>query len=202
MMKWHLKQIKQETSHPFLNFFTAVFDVEKEGHSHHEYEYYFASRHDIDHLMLKTKDFNHADGVVMPLYYIDDKGKVSLLMTRQFRPAIGAYLTSFPAGLIDKSDDDLFSAVKREAKEEAGVEITDLEILAKPGATSSGLSDEINAVVLARITSFNHNSLEEFEDIKTSLVPLEELKKMFDDDNYHFPVNIKILCLYLLERFS
>lgn len=200
-MKWTLIDIKQETHHPFLNFFTLLYDVEQEDKTHVSYPYFIASRHSKEELVALKKDYSHPDGVVMPLYYKDlTTGKISLLMTRQFRPSMGTYLTSFPAGLIDKNE-DLFTAVKREAKEEAGVEITDLEILAKPGATSSGLSDEINCVVLGRITSFGKTALENCEDISTTLVPLEELPKRLDDDSYQFPINIRILCLYLLERF-
>lgn len=202
-MKWNLKKVIKETNHNFLNFYTLVYDITKDDNTHYEYEYYIASRHDQEHLLPISKNYEKTDGVVMALYYIDEKsGELSLLFTRQFRPSVSTYLTSFPAGLVDKDDKDITTSIKREAKEEAGVNITDIEILASNGTTSSGLSDEMNVVALARITSFGDKSLEEFEDINTFLVKLKDLKEMLNDKKYLFPINIKIITLYLLERFK
>ncbi len=203
-MKWTLKNIIQETNHPFLNYFTLIYDVEMEDNTHKECSYYMVSRRDKEHLIPITHNYQKIDGVVMPLYYIDPQTKkISILITRQFRPSIDRYVNSFTAGLIDEGE-DIKQAIRREAKEEAGVEITDIEILASPGTTSVGISDEINSVALARIVSFGDNSLEEFEDISTKLVALSDIKKVIDNnsDEFYFPVNIKILLLYLLERFK
>lgn len=203
-MKWTLKDIIQETEHPFLNFFSLVYDILKDDGSHMDYTYYMVSRRDKDHLLSLTKNYEKVDGVVMPLYYVDPESKeISLLITSQFRPAINRYVNSFPAGLIDDHE-EIKDAIIREAKEEAGVEITDIEILTSPGTTSVGISDEINSVALARIVSFGKNHLEDSEDISTRLIKLSDIKKSIDsnDGQFFFPVNIKILLLYLLERFK
>ncbi|MBP5091929.1 MAG: NUDIX domain-containing protein [Bacilli bacterium] len=201
-MKWKLLDIKQETNHPFLNFYTLTYEVEKEDGSH-TYEYFMASRHDIDHLLPKTNNFTRPDGVLIPLYYIDPKtNEVSIVLTTQFRPAIGAYLTSMPAGLMDPDDKDVFETARREAEEEAGCLIDDLELLVSPSTTSSGLSDEINSIVMARIVGHKGANLEEFEDISANLVPLTKVKEMLKDtEHYHFPFSIHLIILYLLERF-
>ena len=93
-------------------------------------------------------------------------------------------------------------AAKREALEEAGAIITDLEVLAPNGTTSSGLSDETNAVVLGRIVSFKEKNLEAFEDIDSRLYSLDEVKEMLKDDQYLFALNVRLILLYLLERFK
>ena len=203
-MNWKLKDIIQETNHPFLNYFTLVYDLEKEDGSHKEYRYFMVSRRDKEHLLALTKNYQNVDGVVMPLYYVDpDTKKISLLITRQFRPTINRYVNSFTAGLVDPKE-DLKSTIRREAKEEAGVEISDIEILTSPGTTSVGISDEINSVALARIVSFGKTALEEDEDISTRLIKLSYIKKSIEEnsDEFYFPVNIKILLLYFLERFK
>ena len=202
-MKWKLKEIRQETDHPFLNYYTLIYDV-IENNKHHDYSYYLVSRRKKEELLAYTHQYSTVDGIVIPLYYKDPKtNEVSLMMTRQFRPAVGTYVTSFPAGLKDKDDKDIQETIRREAKEEAGVEIADIEILSQPGPTSSGMSDEFNMVALARIVSFGKTHLEDFEDIGVELVPLQEVRRRLkDNEHYLFPVNIRILCLYLLERFD
>lgn len=201
-MKWTLKEVRKETEHPFLNFYTLTYDVEDEN-GHHDYSYFMASRHDAESLLARTGDTSRPDGVLIPLYYIDPKdGSISFMMTRQFRPAVGKYVTSMPAGLLDPEDNDLFTCVKREALEEAGAIVDDIEILCPAAPTSSGLSDELDAVCLARITGFAHNELEAFEDISSALKSREEVETMLQDPEHYFiPLNIRMILLYLLERF-
>lgn len=200
-MNWKLIDIKQETNHRFLNFFTLTYLVTDDNGNDKTYEYYLASRKSKENLLSVTHAYSKPDGVIIPLYYIDEKTKeVSVLLTKQFRPAMGIYVTSVPAGLIEQNE-DLSVSVVREAKEEAGANITDLEVLCPSSSTSSGMSDETNAIVLARITSFEHNNLEEFEDIKIRLVPLKDIDKVLNDPNIFMAMNIRLLMLYLKERF-
>lgn len=201
-MKWTLKEVRQETCHPFLNFYTLIYDVTKEDGSHSLYSYYLASRREKEELRAITKEYERPDGVLLPLYYVDpDSQQISFLLTTQFRPAIGRYCTSFVAGLLDRSDTDILDAVRREAKEESGCQVDDLELIAPPAPTSSGLSDEINCIVLGRITSFGEKHLEEYEDIKTKLYSLQEIQAMLENPDFYFPINIRILLLYFLGRF-
>ena len=197
-MNWKLKDIIQETDHPYLNFFTFVYEI-SDGEKIKEYRYYVASRHKKDKLYALHHS-SRPDGVLIPCYHINDKGEVSLLITSQFRPPLNRVVTSIPAGLLDEGD-DLFSAAKREALEEGGVIIDELELLAPASSTSSGLSDEINAIVLGKIVGFANNKLEEFEDIKTRLIPLDELVNMLDDPTYFFAMNVRLLVKYLSLRF-
>jgi len=199
-MKWILKAITKETDHPFLNSYVLHYSIEKDGQTR-PYEYYLASRHDKDELIAKTHLYQRPDGVIMALYEQKEDG-IRVLMTNQFRPAIGAYLTSMPAGLLDAEDGDLFIAAKREAKEESGAEITDLELLAPASPTSSGLSDELDAVVLGRIVGFGETHLEASEDISARLYTLEEIKAMMNDKAYFIPLLVRMILLYLLERFD
>ena len=194
-MKWNLKDIIQETNHPYLNFFTLVYEVDGK-----EYTYFMASRHNKDTLyaLHHTK---RPDGVIIPCYHIDENKQVSLLITSQFRPALNRIVTSIPAGLVDPKD-DIFGCAKREALEEGGVIIDNLELICPASPTSSGLSDEVNSVVLGQIVGFKENRLEEFEDISVKLIPLKEIEKMLEDEQYFFALNVRLLLKYLLLRFK
>ena len=198
-MEWKLVDIIQETDHKFLNFFTFVYEI-KDGNNVKTYQYYVASRHTKDKLYALNHN-NKPDGVLIPCYYVDEKGKVSLLISSQFRPPLNRVVTSIPAGLIDEGE-DIFTAAKREALEEGGVIIDNLELIAPASSTSSGLSDEVNAIVLGKIVGFTDSKKEEFEDIKTRLIPLDELVKMLDDDKYFFAMNVRLLVKYLSLLFS
>ena len=201
-MKWRLVDIVQETNHPFLNYFTMHYEVENEGKTR-PYSYFLASRHTKEELRALTKDYARPDGVLLALYKIDEVTKeVSILLTKQFRPAIGAYVTSFAAGLLDKDDESDIDAARREAIEEVGYTIDDIERLAPSCPTSTGLSDEMVSFLLARIVKKVDNNLEAFEDISSEFVSLEELKRRLDDPQYFFPMNIRLVCLLLLARFS
>lgn len=198
-MKWTLKEVKQETNHPFLNFFTLTYDVEK-ADGHHTYSYYMASRRTKDQLVCVTHTLNKPDGVLIPLYLKDPRtNKLSLIITHQFRPPLNNYVHSFPAGLID-GNEDLTIAAAREAKEEVGADITDMEILAPASPTSSGMSDEMNAVVLARVIGFENKDLEEFEDIGYDIVPLEDMEEYLK--NHFFALQIRMIVKFILERFK
>lgn len=195
-MKWNLKSVTKETNHPFLNFYTLHYEVETDSESK-SYDYFMASRHEKEDLLPLSTSPKQPDGVTIPCYYLDEKGNISFLLTKQFRPAIGSFVYSVPAGLLDSKDENVFSVAKREALEEAGAVLTDLEVL----ALSSGLSDETNAIVLGRIASFDKRKLEEFEDIETLLVSREELERMLKDSSYFFSCTARLLFLYLLLRF-
>lgn len=200
-MKWTLKDIIQETDHRFLNFYTLVYEVEKDGEKK-RYEYYMTSRRNKEELIPKLKEAERPDGVMIPLYSIGKDKKIRFLLTRQFRPALGLYVTSVPAGLMEKSDKDILQVARREAREEAGVEIEDLEVLADIGSTSSGFSDETNAIVLGRIKEKEEKNLEEFEDIQTRLFTIDQVENMLKDKEHFFALEVRTLLLYLLLRFQ
>lgn len=201
-MEWKLIEVRQETDHPYLNYFTLVYQVKK-GDIVKTYEYYMTSRRKKEELIPVVKKASRPDGVMIPLYYKDKTtGKISFLLTRQFRPALGLYVTSVPAGLVDHNDKDIIETAIREAKEEAGAIIEDIEVIAPIGSTSSGFSDETNGIVLARIDHFLTKDLEEFEDIKTRLYDIEEVQKMLSDENHFFALEVRTLLLYLIQRFT
>lgn len=69
---------------------------------------------------------------------VDDEGR--LLLIRQYRHPVSAYLWEIPAGLLDQVDEDPLDCAKRELLEEAGVtaeqwsHLIDLDL--SPGGTS------------------------------------------------------------------
>ena len=198
-MEWKLVDIVQETDHRFLNYFTLKFEVEDKGEVR-PYQYFMASRHDKDHLLTKTKDYSRPDGVVMGLYR-KNGDRVEVLLTSQYRPPIGTHLTSFPAGLLDEGE-DVVTAAKREAEEEVGYIIDNVEVLTPPSPTSSGLSDELVSIVIGEVVAEKGTALEECEDITSRFVPLEEIPGILKDPRRVVPLNVRLVLLHLLDVFA
>ena len=195
-MEWKLIDVKKETDHPFLNYFTLTYDVLKKD-GHHKYNYYMASRKEKDSLRPVTNEYKNPDGVIIPtLYKNPDDNKLYFVFNCQFRPAINTRVYSVPAGLVDNNDSIEETAI-REVQEEAGAHVIKTKILSKACPTSSGLSDEFNAVVLTLVDKFTKQNLEEFEEITTSLVPVEEARDFIDD--HFFAFQAKFLILYIIE---
>lgn len=69
---------------------------------------------------------------------VDDAGRV--LMIRQYRHPVAAYMWEIPAGLLDVAGEDPLAAARRELHEEAGVIATEwsrlLDLALSPGGTS------------------------------------------------------------------
>ncbi len=198
LLKWELKKVEKETNHPFLNFYLLHYQVSGKEKEH---IYFTASRKDTASLRSLTHDYSHPDGVIIGIYRFND-GVLEILMTKQFREPIGTYVFSIPAGLIDKGEDAI-EAAKREAKEESGIiSLKNIEVLTPLSPSSSGLSDESNAFIMAEAVSFSSNSLEEFEDISTKFVPINKCLEMFKDHKYIIPMQTRLWILYMSERFK
>ncbi len=199
LMKWDLKSIDKETNHPYLNYFVLHYDVSKDGEKK-EHTYFTASRKDSALLRSLTHDYSHPDGVIIGIYRFND-GKLEILLTKQFREPIGTYVFSIPAGLVD-GNEDLAETASREAKEETGItSLKNFEVLTPFSPTSSGLSDESNAFIMAEAEYQDSSSLEEFEDISTKFVPIDKCLELFEDPKYIIPLHTRMWILYMSERF-
>lgn len=197
-MIWKLKNIQKETEHRFLNFYTFTYEVQKDGETL-SYPYFIASRREENQLLAKTGDFKRPDGVLIAVY--DEKNE-SLLLIEEFRPGINATVVEFPAGLLDEGDKDEHEAAYREAVEEAGVELYDIELLCRASPTSAGLSDEMVSVVLGKVKGLTSTHLEKFEDIQARFIPLSEIPSLLEDQNLVIALNVRLCLLYLLERYG
>lgn len=119
--------------------------------------YYVVSRHQKEDMpLLKSKEefmAMHADAVTCVLVLHSKTGSFEprLVLSYEFRYPTGQYLLSPPAGLMDKTDPDLFSTARREILEETGLylqEGDELTVLNPLVFSSPGMTDESNALVL------------------------------------------------------
>lgn len=201
-MKWNLVNLEKETEHRFLNFYTVHYEVVSNG-VRKPYSYFLASRNEsVSSLRINRKRFDRPDAVLIGAYHLDESGRLSLLLERQFRPALGRDVISFPAGLMDEGDESEKDTAIRECLEETGYQISDVELIVPPSPTSEGLSDECNSVVICRLLEKGNTSKEEFEDISSSLYDEEQIREMLKDKSLLFSNSARLLILLLLEKYG
>ncbi|MEO7917272.1 MAG: NUDIX hydrolase [Dokdonella sp.] len=108
---------------------------------------------------------NPGGGVMIVAVTPDDK----ILFVEQFRPALNCRTIEMPAGLVGDVEalahERAIDAASRELEEETGYRAAHIDFLME-GATSSGMSNEIMAFVLAReLTRVGPGGGDEHEDI-------------------------------------
>ena len=87
--------------------------------------------------------FTETDAVMMVPFHTSEN---KLVITREYRVPLDDYEVSFPAGLIDAGE-SVEQAVRRELKEETGLNLSRVICTSPPLYTSAGMSDESVAMV-------------------------------------------------------
>lgn len=121
------------------------------------------------------------DAVVIFAKHVE---KNKLVLIKQFRVPINNYIIEFPAGLVD-GEEDIKEAVKRELKEETGLELLDIDIEKTKNKVylSPGMTDESVAMVYCNCKGeVSLDNLENDEDIEVLLLDKEELKELLESD--------------------
>jgi ADP-ribose pyrophosphatase len=107
-----------------------------------------------------------------------------LVITKEFRVPIGDYEYGFPAGIIDPGE-SVNSAIRRELKEETGLELESIMHTSKPVFSSSGMTDEscIMAIVEASGT-VSDSYLTGSEDIEAVLMDVNDIGELLESDKF------------------
>ena len=120
------------------------------------------------------------DAVMIVPFYGD-----KLVVTREFRVAVGGYEYSFPAGLIDAGE-AVEETARRELYEETGLELRKILAVSPPVYNSPGLSDEAVTLVYAEVGgTVSQEHLEASEDIETLFLTRDEVAALMHDRTKH-----------------
>ena len=122
-----------------------------------------------------------ADAVVIVPYHIAADGKMTMVVTEEYRHPIGDYEWSFPAGLIDEGETAI-EAAKRELFEETGLQTYDVGLVTPNIYSSAGMTDEsVQYVVLTCYGEPSGDNREETEDINVHFLNHTECFKLTQD---------------------
>ena len=180
--------IKKLTENRFLN----LYELDATFRDGSRAPYYVASRRNsVDSLKAMTHD-NHPDGVV--LYGVHGEKHDKLVLIRQFRYPVNAYVYEFPSGLVEPGEDMLEAGI-REMFEETGLQFTPVQT-APPFYTSIGMTDESCGTVFGYCSGEPSNANQEgSEDIQVVLADCEECKRILKEEQ------VAIMCAYMLMHF-
>ena len=167
-----IKNIFKLTNLKWLN----IFEVNATNKKGKDISWQFVSRKK-NPLYDKTADAV----VIVPI--LCEKNKRKLVMIKEFRVPLNDYEYGFPAGLIEK-DENLEDSIKRELKEETGLDLRKILKETKSLYSSPGLTDESAIVCCVEASGEVSNKYQESsEDIEVFLVEFDEILDIIDDEN-------------------
>ena len=121
------------------------------------------------------------DAVVIIATINSGSGK-RLVVTKEFRIPIWDYEYGFPAGLIDDGK-DIDETVRRELKEETGLDLLKINHVSMPVYSSAGLTDESCLMVMVEAEGeVSDRWLEDSEDIEALLLDVDGIKKLLSSN--------------------
>lgn len=129
---------------------------------------------------LKQLNNSGTDGVVI---IVTDQTGDRILLNREFRMAVGAFIYNFPAGLIDAGEDAVVAA-KRELKEETGLDLVSVEDQLFDSYSAIGFSNETNAVIIGRAEGTFSPSTSTLEEISAGWYTKEEVRELLKDQYF------------------
>lgn len=177
----------------FLNFYQAIY----ENKAGEQKDWFIASRKNEEAVrgqLLEGKTDEPDAVLIVAIHEAEEK----LVLVKQFRIPVGAYLYELPAGLIDKGE-EIFQAAARELKEETGLEVTAMDEVKshKQCYLSPGMTDESVSVIYCRCTgNLSKAFLEADEDITPMLVSKEEAAAIIREGE-----KIDIKALMVMQQF-
>lgn len=180
------------TDNRFLNLYEmdALTDRGKPFH------YYFASRNKKEELSLVTGEVK-SNGIVIYPVWKEDRGK--LVMIRQYRYPLDAWIYELPAGLIDEGEDASAAAI-REMKEETGFAFEPYEggsgMFRRPVYLGAGMTDETSTTVFGFASgSMTDRFKEDTESIEVLLVDKKEAVRILQEER------LSLRAAFLLMQF-
>lgn len=177
--------------------------------------------------VINTKVYN---GKFLDMYvdtYIDDKGNIKewercsrkgktnavmivakhiktnkYIMISEFRIPINAREIGFPAGLIEQGE-TIEETVKREIKEETGLDLVETITVSPLVYNTSGMTDEAVAIAFVNVDGeISDKFLEPSEDIVPFVVSKEEMAKLFMDSSIKWGAKAWLICNMLIGSFK
>ena len=186
-----IQNIEKLTQNPYLN----LYRLDSRFRDGSFGEYFVASRRSEPHAVKAATHDNRPDGVILYGVYGEQRDRVVLV--RQYRYPIDAYVYEFPAGLVEPGE-DLMEAGIREMFEETGLNMVPKAagVCSRPFFTTVGMTDESCGTVYGYCSGEpTSRHQERTEDIQVVLADREECRRILREEN------VAIMCAYMLMHF-
>lgn len=191
-MKEKYRDVQKLTDNPFLNLY-HIDAVDTDGK---DFNYYFASRNKENNIKMKTHDIR-PEGIV--IYGVTTENEPKLVLIKQYRYPLDAYIYELPAGLVD-GDETPAQAAVREMKEETGLSLEvyegGAELYRRPFYMGPGFTDEMSCAAFGTVTGTpNLDSKESTEDIQVILADRAEVRRILTEEQ------VSLRGAYLMTHF-
>ncbi len=120
------------------------------------------------------------DAVVMIMH--DATGE-KVLINKEYRMAVGTYVFSFPAGIIEEGE-TVREAASRELREETGLHIDSIVDEIRESFSAVGFSNEKNVCVVGTASGEFQPSDSTLEEIEAGWYTREEVRKLLKTENF------------------
>jgi ADP-ribose pyrophosphatase len=186
-----ISNVRKLTDERWLNLFSA--DYDNNGHAGH---WVFASRKQQPHTG------RSGDAVVIVPVLRNPGEPARLVLIREFRVPVGDYVIGLPAGLIDPGE-DAEQTVRREVREETGLEVSRIERITPPLFSSAGLTDEAAAMAFVEVRGdpAAGPKLEPSECLEVMFLDHEQVCRLCDDGAPNVDAKAWMV-LYLYQRLG
>lgn len=151
---------------------------------HYQFQY---KQFNGDLSQIVTRDILERGDAVIVLAY--DPNNDAVVLIEQLRIGVISkaktpWMLELIAGIIDKEGESEFDVARREAQEEAGIDVFDLRPITRYFASPGGCSEQLT-IMVARVDSASakgiHGLAEESEDIKVHVVPRTDAYQWIED---------------------
>lgn len=172
-------KIEQISDNPFLN----LFHLDTKTRTGNPLQYYFVSRNKKEKIKIRTKALTPEGMMIYPVLK-EDPSKVVLI--RQYRYPLDAWIYEFPAGLIDEGETSKQAAV-REMKEETGLTFQIYEdvkdVYERPFFMGPGFTDETSCFVYGYASGvISKEHMESSEWIEVVLADKKKAKEILTNE--------------------
>lgn len=142
---------------------------------------------------LQTEDDLHrgqADSVVM---IMTDASGERLLLTREFRMALGMTVYGFPAGLVDPGE-TCEETARRELWEETGLTLKSITKVLPDSYNCVGITNEKSCVILGTAEGEFAESTSDVEEIECRWYTRDEVRKLVEAEA--FSARVQMFCYF------
>ena len=141
---------------------------------------------------------NNTKAIMIVPYHVS---KEKYVMIQEYRVPIEGYEIGFPAGLID-GDESIENTIKREMKEETGLDVIKIKKISPFTYSSSGMTDEAVAIAFVDVDGeISDKFLEPSEDIIPMIISKDEIKKLLNLEDLKWGSKAWIICNNIVENF-
>lgn len=123
---------------------------------------------------------SHSEAVVL---IIHDSSNEKVLLSKEYRMAVGGFVYNFPAGLIDPGE-TIEVAAKRELWEETGLNLTSIIDIWPEAYSAVGFANEKSSVVVGTAEGEFKPSTSDEEEIEANWYSKSEVLELMKEGNF------------------